>query len=928
MIRTLFVLLGVQLVVLFVAFPPFAYSAPPQPTVHIAKDVQFIYPAAWKPIERGYRNATELVMEKGQGRVLVTSEERIDTADARRRLEEIAAEYPAAAARYLTIGGWPAVQRRYAVALERRGAPEEEPEEFEAPGESTISQRLTTAIAVGKRIVRMETTIAPKADIKLLARAEQACQAIVAAKPVAADVSAIKDAVLKMQARFDKLRRAQTPSGAPDTAPKKPRSPNAAATSPSTVTTIDLTKSQPPSDTLSAANEIGAMTPSTTGAGVLVPGTAGELEVAASNDGRNVVVATNGGFANSTDGGQTFVNRGATPGAFPRDGDPSLGVGASGAFYYGFIGFPNGTAAANNVTGCSTGIAVSTNNGQTFTFRNHATLCPNGAAACFPDQEHITADRANAAANNGDQVYSVWRSFVPVTPGPNVQCNGIGTGFVTPSLVCSADGGTNWTAPLALGAGDFPRVAAGRDGAVYVAYRSGANLMIDKFSSCANGLNRQTGFPIVAATVNDVVCPVPGLDRCNNGNTLSSQTVATDETNAQHVFVAFANSNGASDDVMVRESTDGGRTFPRAVQLNTNSNGHRFMPWVCAQGGTAFVSWYDRRRAGQVVSIDSACEARCVEQRDLCLEDAVDLPKPGRPFCFSRYRTCHSRCERRATNDLTQYFWASARPSGGVLIASNETNLSGNNAADPQCASGWQCAPRAVNDSESCSVQPQAAGICCAPGANCPGSRQRCDFSSPGCPVGESCFAGGGCPKYGDYNGNACAGGRAFFAWASATTPAGAAAGNGIRVFSAATPPPATLTIRKTVSPANDSSRFSLTVDGTVRAANVGNGGSSGPLLITPGTHSIGERAGASTSLLNYTTTIGGDCTGNGAITLNTGDTKTCTITNTRVSRAECLQECRADRDDCMSEVGTPGGPRPAQCVQMFNGCRIRCSSL
>jgi hypothetical protein len=32
---------------------------------------------------------------------------------------------------------------------------------------------------------------------------------------------------------------------------------------------------------------------------------------------------------------------------------------------------------------------------------------------------------------------------------------------------------------------------------------------------------------------------------------------------------------------------------------------------------------------------------------------------------------------------------------------------------------------------------------------------------------------GNGCPKYGDYNGNACAAGRLFAGWASATSPAG-----------------------------------------------------------------------------------------------------------------------------------------------------------
>jgi len=46
----------------------------------------------------------------------------------------------------------------------------------------------------------------------------------------------------------------------------------------------------------------------------------------------SIVIAANSGFSNSTDGGQTFTFRGGTPGPNGSvDGDPSLGVGVSGA---------------------------------------------------------------------------------------------------------------------------------------------------------------------------------------------------------------------------------------------------------------------------------------------------------------------------------------------------------------------------------------------------------------------------------------------------------------------------------------------------------------------------------------------------------------------------------------------------------------------
>ena len=630
------------------------------------------------------------------------------------------------------------------------------------------------------------------------------------------------------------------------------------------------------------------------------------------------VVASNGGIASSTDGGLTFVNRGGIPVGFPRDGDPSLAVGASGNFYLGFIAFPNGTPAALGVTGCSTGIDVSAN-GVAFNFVGHAVVCPNGVNACFPDQEHIAADRFNAAAT-GDQVYSVWRNFRPGgTPGSGQSCL-IGSGFVTPSLVCSRNGGVAWGAPVAVaGSGDFPRVAVGRDGFVYVVIRQGNNVVLNKFSSCANGLAQQAGWPVTVATAPGVTCPVSGLDRCNDGNTLASQTVAADDLAANHVFVAYAfNTAARNEDVRVHESVDGGRTFPRLARANAAVTGRRFMPWLCATGGAAYVGWYDRRAAARPLPPDPACVADCNDFLQSCLEDL-----PPR-LCLPARAVCLRRCSRSPDNDLTEYFSARVTRSGASLVAA-ETNLSGR--PDAQCASGWPCAPRSMTDSESCPHPelPQLAGVCCdATMAGCPGSRQRCDFSTPACPAGETCNTGGGCPKYGDYNGSGCAAGRAFFAWASATSPVGAPAGAGIRVFHAATAAPATLTVRKILSPSSDPGRFILNVD-LVGIVVVGNQGTTGPLPVGPGTHVVGEVAAAGTSLGSYTTTIGGDCSASGSVTLASGDNKTCTITNRRESRADCLADCAEFRADCFESTHERGGPTPAQCAQAFSACRARC---
>jgi hypothetical protein len=231
---------------------------------------------------------------------------------------------------------------------------------------------------------------------------------------------------------------------------------------------------------------------------------------------------------------------------------------------------------------------------------------------------------------------------------------------------------------------------------------------------------------------------LPGPDRCNDGNTLNSPTVAVDSTNPNHLYIVWATSTSATNEnIVVAESADGGQTFPLSINANGAVTARRFMPWACSIGGIAFTSWYDRRAANT-----------------------------------------------GASNDLTDYFLASVSSANGTLQQGPEVNLSMN--PDPQCATGWPCGTWEVRDATSCSVQPQLAGKC---GASWPGTGAACSFTNPQWPQGQQCQSwGGGCPKYGDYNGNTCAAGSVYTAWASATAPPGLPAPNGISIFSAVFP--------------------------------------------------------------------------------------------------------------------------------------------
>jgi hypothetical protein len=131
-----------------------------------------------------------------------------------------------------------------------------------------------------------------------------------------------------------------------------------------------------------------------------------------------------------------------------------------------------------------------------------------------------------------------------------------------------------------------------------------------------------------------------------------------------------------------------------------------------------------------------------------------------------------------------------------------------------------------------------------------------------------------------------------------------------LRVFGLPSPP--RLTVNKKVMPSNDAGRFNLQIDGVTRAANVTNGGSTGPQTLAVGTHTVGETAGAGTNLSKYKTTFGGDCDSNGRVTLSFGDNQVCTLVNnagacpigqhcctTPTSSSKCIPGCIPNTTAC-----------------------------
>jgi hypothetical protein len=673
-----------------------------------ANDIEYTIgvdvPVGWSVAAQMFENSRSLIdvgpEKRPSASVQIYLEPRLDHADALKQIREFASVVPEEDKIFTMIGGWPAAR---ITRLEVRPQPSQGPRH-----EDPKVLRIQTYIAVDDILVVASGELPSNAKPGLI-RKTLAIASSLEFESVGDPVEVEEDLQF-LQGPVDSDLGPALPGGTQEGA---------------SIATPQV--------------EMGAVT----GANARISAIGrGEVEVAVSPDGVNVVVALQASrWVSSQDSGSTF----SAPVAIGfGNGDPSAAWGQSANFYqagidtncgfgtpaYQGITFPPGPAPSGY--DC-TGIARSTDNGVSFltTTVNPAVVCIGrgvgaAASACFPDQEHIAADRVNAGTG-GDQVYSTWRNF---NFDLTVQDAG---------LVCTQDSAVTWTLPITLGASSFfPRITVGQDGFVYVTAWGGGFYRVWKYSSCANGLNLQLGFPVNVVARDPYDCPFAGHDRCDQNP--SSQTVAVDDTNPNHIYLAYAQDAGAgsNSNVFVRDSLDGGLTWPiaRVVQSNAAVDGRRIMPWMCTTGGDAVLTWYEQR-----------------------------APAPS---------------------DTTDFFGGKVGLDAfNNLVSRSVFRIS--EVPDNWCDSGWDCGTRvAPSAAESCPVQPQLAGICGDNIAGTPDSGVRCDFSDesavPGtyCPqpfIGsgnnEFCLLGNGCPKYGDYSGIACTGGNLFAAWASATSPPG-----------------------------------------------------------------------------------------------------------------------------------------------------------
>ena len=770
-----------------------------QPSIRYPDDWSLVHPTANTWVLLNVR-ADQLETVDATVRVQIGYLLKSDHGSVVGELAEIAKEYETPPT-FLAIGGWPALER---VQQLKRPQPSQAPRH---PDPQMV--QITTAVAAGSLLIRLDGRLPSNADQQLRDLVLDIGRSLTFESQ--GDPAKVEQEIKSLESSTRGARRL------PQDVSLRHEAAAPAATNTATVLSG--------SDDSAGANPILTLTQ--------VPfGSNGELEIAASNDGANIVMVKQSSWLTSNNGGQTFLFSGNLP---VQDGDSSIAFGNSGSFYHSALGcFGSSCAAVCPANSNCAEIAVSTNNGQTFGGLINAAVCPNsGGGACSIDQEHIAADRFNTTAGGQDQVYMAFR-----------QCQG-GCGSDS-RITCSLDNGATWAPQLSLeNNADFPRVAVGSDGSFYVVYRRGGNFRLDKYNACSTNAAVMTraagGFPKTVSAFTTVAgCEVangfPGLDRCNDGNLLSSPTVEVDDTNANHVYVAWATNTATgpspglgNENVMVADSTDGGVTWGAAghtpvIVNSTTSNGRRIMPWVCTSAGKAFVTWYDRRSA------------------------------------------------TAANNDLQDYFAASAGLSGGNLVPSNdEFRIS--TTTDATCTT-WPRGPRSTFDSENCSVQPQNAGTCSVTTA------LRCDFSGDGaaCPMGETCQTGNGAVKYGDYNGSYCALGRLYTVSASSAGQLTTGAPrNFYQSFVVTSTPTTTLYTGATTGDYHDD----VTLSGTLRLSGTSIGIAGQSLSFTIGTQTCSgttTTSGAASCVLNLNQipgsyTVTASFTGSGLYQASTVDT-------------------------------------------------------
>ena len=283
------------------------------------------------------------------------------------------------------------------------------------------------------------------------------------------------------------------------------------------------------------------------------------------------------GFSRSTDGGQTFDDRGAL--GANSFGDPSLvWRRLDGNFYFSALA-SGGLGIWRSIDDC-----------QTFQFLG------NSHASALDDKEFLAVDNNPTSPYYG-RLHVVWKDF-----------GALGRLFANHS-----DNGVSWSSAVQLTTtanvqSPWPAVASNGD--LYVAWLRWVDFRfgpidievarsIDGGATFSQVTSPMTGRDLPRDNAASTTCSRPAL----NGNIrlLASPQIAVAANGALHVVYVYdpdGLDNGDVVNVYYRKSTNGGATWAPEVRLNDDAttNDQWFPTLSTGQGGMTVVStWYDRR---------------------------------------------------------------------------------------------------------------------------------------------------------------------------------------------------------------------------------------------------------------------------------------------------------------------------------------------
>jgi hypothetical protein len=320
------------------------------------------------------------------------------------------------------------------------------------------------------------------------------------------------------------------------------------------------------------------------------------------------------GFANSTDGGATWQDRGEVPsigGSSLLIGDPVLDARLDGTLFLASL-LCTGTTSTDR---CPIAVATSTDGGQTFGTPSQTwpTIPPTDTA----DKPWLTVDDSPTSPRSG-RVYVAWANFTSTGDSP--------------IMIASSDDGSTWTPPVIINDPDcapqagFPYAAQGvqldvaANGDVYAAWWCPGDTSLQiRFDRSTDG-GVTWGTDGIVTTYFDpsggsvVDCGVSGQPRPSivyDGNIRFNDfpsMAVNPATGSVHLLWTQDPDGFRSgvDDAAVyyARSADQGATWSAPAILGGHPT-DQFFPMIrAAPDGTVAAAWYDRRNDPSNLLID------------------------------------------------------------------------------------------------------------------------------------------------------------------------------------------------------------------------------------------------------------------------------------------------------------------------------------